>query len=101
MVLPNWEKVVVMRLLGQGKLSMLKQINHETAVWLYSWVAEIKYAKWKCSEQVFDQYPSSVKELSSGSFEFFVGNQKISIVLGVNYAQSIAVIKEIKVRDHV
>lgn len=90
-----------MRLIGQGKLLILKSLNIEIQSWLCSWVAEVKHAKWKSSEQVLDQYPSSAKEISRGLFEFHIKDQEHSILLNINFTQSIAVVKEIKVRDHV
>ncbi|MCH7308379.1 type II toxin-antitoxin system HigB family toxin [Acinetobacter sp. NIPH 1852] len=90
-----------MRLIGQGKLLILKSLNNEIQSWLCSWVAEVKHAKWKCPEQVLNQYPLSAKEVSKGVFEFHVRDQMHSILLNINFTQSIAVVMEIRVRDHV
>ncbi|MBN6523390.1 type II toxin-antitoxin system HigB family toxin [Acinetobacter seifertii] len=90
-----------MRLIGQGKLLTLKMVNSEIQSWLCSWVAEVKHAKWKSAEQVLEQYPLSAKEVSKGVFEFHIRDHTSSILLNINFTQSIAVIAEIKVRDHV
>lgn len=88
-----------MRLLGQSRLLAINHLGEDIQKWICGWVAEVKHAHWKHSSQILEQFPSSANEISRGDFEFFIAEQPISIRLSINFAQSIAVINEVKVRD--
>lgn len=94
-ILPNWEEVQRMRLIGRGKLACAESIGIEIQKWMLSWVAEVKNAHWKHANDVSDQFPN-VRLNADSSFLFPVGQCGIAIQVLIAFPQGIAFIQELK-----
>lgn len=81
-----------MHLLGKSNLSTLQKQDKVLDKWLSAWISEISHAQWRCSDDVFEQFPK-VKGQDNNSFLFFVTEQKkYCIEVQIAFPQGIVLI---------
>jgi len=85
-----------MKILGLDKIEV---IECELAQkWLISWISEIRDAHWRHAEDIVKQFPR-VSILQHHCFEFSIHNSKWVICLQIAFAQRVAIIKEVNIKD--
>lgn len=94
-MLPYWEILVAMRVLGKAKLYPIIHTNDVVSVWVRAWIAELTFANWKQAADVIQQFPN-VHMSANGLFNFPVGNTDQYISVQLAFPQGIAVITGIK-----
>ncbi|ENX12337.1 hypothetical protein F895_03267 [Acinetobacter sp. CIP 64.2] len=85
-----------MKLLGLDKISVIEcEIAKK---WLISWISEIRDAHWRHAEDIVKQFPR-VSLLENHCFVFSIHNSNWVICLQIAFAQGIAVIKDVNIKD--
>ena len=85
-----------MKLLGLDKIM---GIECEFAQkWLISWISEIRDAHWRHADDIVKQFPK-VAVLGNHCFEFSIHNSKWVICLQIAFAQKIAIVKDVNIKD--
>lgn len=80
-----------MRLIGLEVLSMYRS-DPSVALWLRSWITEVKCAHWKHESDLFKQFPNA-RGVDDGRFVFLAKGLSIAVILRVAFPQGIAVIE--------
>ncbi|MFB0826183.1 hypothetical protein ACEU07_12920 [Chromobacterium violaceum] len=87
--------VLLMKLLGRGRLQALQELGSETDTWLTSWTAEVTNANWKVANDVLSQFPSAIQK-GRDEFLFPIRGQNLGVATLLVFPQKIALITSLR-----
>jgi mRNA-degrading endonuclease HigB of HigAB toxin-antitoxin module len=86
------------RLIGRTRLAPLGEEGRDTAIWVASWMAELRDADWKHPADISGQFPKAIQHID-GTFLFPVPNLRIGIHVLITFSQNLALIIAIRVLE--